>query len=120
LTKGTKPRLIIEATYPIGYPFQKMLEFIVDCKDIVKLFHNHHVVKAQLQELQKTTNAQALVCPTPTCWGTIQQMCQSLLDSESHLHKISSARDFIKGTAALQVECQKVKDVITSNQLLSS
>jgi hypothetical protein len=47
----------IEITYPIGNPFQEMIEFIVDCKDSVKLFHNHHVVKAQLQELQKTTNA---------------------------------------------------------------
>ena len=36
----TKKTGNIEATYPIGYPFQKMLEFIVNCKDIVKLFHN--------------------------------------------------------------------------------
>ena len=58
------------------------------------------------------------VNPAPTHWGTIQQMCQSLLDSESHLYAISSARDFIKGTAVQQVECQKVKDVITSNQFV--
>jgi Protein of unknown function (DUF 659) len=47
----------IETTYPISHLFQEMIEFIVDCKDIVKLFYNHHVVKAQLQEFQKTTNA---------------------------------------------------------------
>ncbi|KAH6593552.1 hypothetical protein BASA50_007266 [Batrachochytrium salamandrivorans] len=88
-----------EATYPIGYPFQEMLEFIVDCRDVVKMFHNHHVVKAQLQELQRTTKSRVLVRPVPTRWGTIQQMCQRLLDSESHLHTISFARDFIKGTA---------------------
>ena len=45
-------------------------------------------------------------------------MCQSLLDLELHLHTISSARDFIKGTAVQQAECQKVKDVITSNQCI--
>ena len=45
-------------------------------------------------------------------------MCQSLLGSESHLHTISSARDFIKGTAVQQAECQKVKDIITSNQFI--
>ena len=114
----TKKNGDIEATYPIGYPFQEKLEFIVDYKDIVKLFHNHHDVKVQPQELQKTTNTQALVYIAPTCWGTIQQMCQSLLDSESHLHAISSARDFIKGTVAQQAECQKAKDVITSNQFV--
>ena len=106
------------ATYPIGYPFQVMLEFIVDCKDVVKLFHNHCVSKAQLLELQKTINAQAQVCPAPTCWVTIQQRCQCLLDSESHLHAISSARDFIKGTVVQQVEDQKVQDIITRNQLV--
>ena len=42
-------------------------------------------------------------------------MCQSLLDLELHLHTISSARDFIKGTAVQQAECQKVKEVITSD-----
>ena len=43
-------------------------------------------------------------------------MCQSLLDSESHRHAISSARDFIKGTVVQQAEHQKVKDVIASDQ----
>jgi Protein of unknown function (DUF 659) len=63
----TKKTGNLEAKYPIGYLFQEMLEFINICKDIVKLFHKHHVVKAQLQELQKTTNACALGCPATTC-----------------------------------------------------
>ena len=45
-------------------------------------------------------------------------MCQSLLDSESHLHTISSTRDFIKGTSVQQGERQNVKDVNTSNQFI--
>ncbi|KAH6576375.1 hypothetical protein BASA81_017429 [Batrachochytrium salamandrivorans] len=96
-----------------------MLEFIVDCRDVVKMFHSHHVVKAQLQKLQRTTNSRVLVRSVPTRWGTIQQMCQRLLNSKSHLHTISSARDFIKGTAAQQAERQKVKDIIADNQFVA-
>ncbi|KAH9275053.1 hypothetical protein BASA83_002767 [Batrachochytrium salamandrivorans] len=114
----TKKASNTEATYPIDYLFQEMLEFIVDCRDVVKMFHNHHVVKAQLQELQRTIKSRVLVRPVPTRWGTIQQMCQRLLDSESHLHTTSSERDFIKGTAAQQAERQKVKDIITDNQFV--
>jgi hypothetical protein len=40
-----------EATYPYQHPFKVLLEFIARCKDVVKYFHNHHVAKAQLQEL---------------------------------------------------------------------
>ncbi|KAJ1330430.1 hypothetical protein BSLG_009564 [Batrachochytrium salamandrivorans] len=114
----TKKARNTEATYPIGYLFQEMLEFIVDCRDVFKMFHNHHVVKAQLQELQRTTESRVLVRQAPTRWGTIQQMCQRLLDSESHLHTTSSARDFIKGTAAQQAERQKVKDIIADDQFV--
>ena len=53
---NTKKTCNIEAMYPTGYLFQEMLEFIVDCKDVIKLFHSHHVVNAQLQELHKATN----------------------------------------------------------------
>ncbi|KAH6559922.1 hypothetical protein BASA62_000076 [Batrachochytrium salamandrivorans] len=95
-----------------------MLEFIVDFRDVTKMFHNHRVVKAWLQELKKTTNSRVLVRPAPTRWETIQQMCQRLLDSESHLDTISSARNFIKGTAAQQAERQKVKDIITDDQFV--
>jgi hypothetical protein len=42
----TKKTGDIVVTYPIVYPFQVMLEFIVDCKDIVKLLRNHHDAKA--------------------------------------------------------------------------
>jgi hypothetical protein len=28
-----------------------MLEFVVGCKDVVKFFHNYHVLKAQLREM---------------------------------------------------------------------
>jgi hypothetical protein len=39
--------------YPDGYPFEYLLNFAVDCKDIVKFFMNHHIVKAALSKLKK-------------------------------------------------------------------
>jgi hypothetical protein len=101
------------ATYPVNYPFESMLLFINECKDVVKFFHNHHVVKAQLEEMQKATGVRALVRPCPTRWGTIGQTCKTLLSSEQHLHAIVSARDFIKGTAAQKKERAEVKETVT-------
>jgi hypothetical protein len=43
------------ATYPNGYPFEGLLEFIAKCKVVVKFFRDHHVPKVALQNLQKTT-----------------------------------------------------------------
>ena len=40
--KTKKGRDAVEATYPIGYPFEELLDFIVACKDTTKLFHNSH------------------------------------------------------------------------------
>ena len=71
-----------EATYSVGYPFVDMLIFVSACKDVVKFFHNHHVVKARLQEAQKAEFLCSLVRPAPTRWGTVQAMCTSVLASE--------------------------------------
>eukprot|EP00171_Calliarthron_tuberculosum_P023803 IDg23803t1 len=89
-----------EATYPIGYPFELLHDFVEDCKDVVKFFHNHHVPKAQLRELQKSSGQRTLVRAAQTRWGTIQGMVASLLDSERLLYALVSARDFVQGTTA--------------------
>lgn len=62
-TKTKKPG-DIEPTYPVGYPFEEMLNFIEDCKDIVKFFHNHHVPKAELCKMQKNSNCRNIDCRT--------------------------------------------------------
>ena len=89
-----------EPSYPIDYPFEDLLEFVEDCKDVVEFFHNHHVVKAQLQESQKVADVRLLARAAPTRWGKIQDMCNTILDSERALHTIVTARDFIVGTTA--------------------
>ena len=52
--------------YLTDYPFETMPLAINTCKDVVKFFHNNHVPKEQLQELQKTVRAQGFVCPVLT------------------------------------------------------
>jgi hypothetical protein len=48
----TKKAGQVEATYLDQYLFELMLEFIACCKDVDKYFHNHHVAKAHLRDLQ--------------------------------------------------------------------
>jgi hypothetical protein len=74
-TMKTKKADQVKATYPDQYPFELMLEFIACCKDVVKYFHNHHVAKAHLRDLQLSAGAQTLVRAASTRWGTIQAMC---------------------------------------------
>ena len=101
--------------YPTDYPFETMPLAINTCKDVVKFFHNNHVPKEQLQELQKTVRAQGFVCPVLTQWGTIQQMCQTLMGSKCHLHTIVTTREFVKGLSAQKAECRRVNEAFSSN-----
>ena len=75
-----------EPSYPIYYPFEDILEFVEDCKEVIKFFHNHHVVKAQLQEAQNVAGVQLLARAAPTRWGTIKDMCKTMLSMGLSLH----------------------------------
>ncbi|KAF1327905.1 putative Transposase, partial [Globisporangium splendens] len=116
----TKKAGATEATYPDdGYPFEDMLEFVADCKDVVKFFHNDDAVKAQLQEVQKAAGLRPLVEMAPTRWGTLQLMCQRLLDSEVQMHAIVRARDFVAGTAAEKAERTRIKAIVSNDQFVA-
>ena len=106
------------AMYPTDYPLETMLLFINRFKYVVKFFHNHHVLKALLQELQKTVGAQGLVCPALSQWGIIQQMCQTLLGCKHHLQTIFTAREFVKGLSAQKAECRRVKEAVSYNNFV--
>ena len=107
-----------EATYPVGYPFEHMLLFVEECQEIVKFFHNHHVVKAKLNHLQQQSNTKVLVSPAPTRWGSIQGCLQSILENEPHLHVMVSARDFVSGNAKQREKRQSIKNTITASELV--
>jgi hypothetical protein len=38
------------AAYPDDYPFEELLIFAQDCKEVVTFSHNHHVVKEKLKK----------------------------------------------------------------------
>jgi Protein of unknown function (DUF 659) len=87
------------AKYPEGYPFEDILQFAEDCKEVLKFFHNHHAIKAKLNHLQQQSNLKALVSPAPTCWGFLEGCFQSILENEPHLYMIVSAQDFASSNA---------------------
>jgi hypothetical protein len=64
-TKTRKPPSN-EMQYPDAYPFENLLEFADNCKDVVKFFYNHHLVKASLESMQKSADVNALVRPAVT------------------------------------------------------
>jgi hypothetical protein len=95
----TKKRGEVEATFPDGYPFEEMFDFVGDVKALVNFFIHHHHVKAALMEAQQSAVIIALSRSAPTRWGTIQDMCQTVLDSERLIHAITAARNYVSGTA---------------------
>ncbi len=104
-----------EATYPVGYPFEDLLQFAIDCKDIVKFFHNHHVPKAQLEKAQGEKGLIRLAAQVPTRWGTIQKCFSSILRSEGVLQAMVSARDFVQGSTKQKEERMRIKEIITAD-----
>ncbi|CAB3977586.1 Hypothetical predicted protein [Paramuricea clavata] len=54
------------AEYPAGYPFEDLLHFAIDCKDVVSFFHNQHVPKAKLKKALAAAKLSGLVQPVPT------------------------------------------------------
>lgn len=109
-----------EATYPDNYPFESLLEFAKSCKAVVKFFHNHHVVKAQLSKEQEARKLPQLIAPAPTRWGTLEGCFKSLLHSENILHSIVSGRDFITGTRQQKEERGILRDIITAENFVSN
>jgi hypothetical protein len=51
------------SSYLTGYPFEPLLSFVAIVKDIINYFHNRHVVKAKLDELQKQNSVLLLLVP---------------------------------------------------------
>jgi hypothetical protein len=65
-TKTRRQSTCNVTAYPPGYPFEHLLNFANDVKDVVKFFHNHHVIKAALTKMQKSAGVISLVRPAPT------------------------------------------------------
>jgi len=64
------------------YPFAYLVNIGEECKELVKLFLNQHVLKAKLEELQERDGKQCLVRPAPTRWGTLHGCIDKIIQSE--------------------------------------
>jgi hypothetical protein len=108
----------LEPTCLDGFPFESLVQLGVDCKDIVKFFHSHHVVKAKLSGLQKLQKLSALAKPAPARWGSIQQCFQSVLKSEHILHSIVNQRDFVSTVKTIvhNAERERSKGIIDNSK----
>ena len=62
----------------------------------------------------------SLARAAPTRWGTIQDMCKTILYYERAIHAIVTARDFIVGTTAQKQVGVKIKAIISNNKFVSS
>ena len=78
------------AEYPTGYPFEDLLQFAIDCKEVVAFFHNHHVPKAKLKKALAAAKLSGLVQPAPMRWGTLNGCFKSLRVADNILNSLVS------------------------------
>ena len=94
--------------YPTGYPFEDLLQFAIDCKEVVAFFHNHHVLKAKLKKALVAAKLSGLVQPVPTRWDTLSGCFKSLRAADNVMSGLVSDGFVTTGNAK-----QKEKRVAT-------
>lgn len=107
--------------YPDGYPFEDLLLFTINCKEVVSFYHNHHVQRASLRKALKAEKLNNLVQPAPTRWGTILGCFRSLRAADNILNGLVSQRDFVsKGNAKQREKHTEIKEIITDPHFVSN
>lgn len=106
--------------YPYLYPFEYLLEFASQCKEVVIFFHNHHVVKAKLTKALGAANLTALIAPAATRWGTMQGCFKSLLQADTILNAMVTERTFISGTTKQREQRAIIKGIITDGNFITN
>ena len=102
------------AQYPEGYPFEHLLFFAADCKNVVKFFYNHHAPMADLKNALNSAKLSGLIRPAPTRWGTIQGCFKSLRAADKVLNGLVSRHDFTTiGNASQRENRAAIKGIIT-------
>uniref|UniRef100_A0A915JUS9 DUF659 domain-containing protein n=1 Tax=Romanomermis culicivorax TaxID=13658 RepID=A0A915JUS9_ROMCU len=97
---------------PKNFPFDYLTDFADKCKDIVVFFKNHHALNHTLHNMQ----AEKLVLPAATRWGSLYGCFKSLLASEEVLFSIVNTSDFISKSPANQKKARlQIKDTISGS-----
>ena len=100
--------------YPEGYPFEDLLLFTNNSKEVVSFFQNHHVPRATLRRALRAGKLNNLVQVAPTRWGTILGCFRSLRAADDVLNGLVSQRDFVvKGNANQREKHAEIKEIIT-------
>jgi hypothetical protein len=90
-------------------PFDELIQFMLDSKEMVKFFKNHHIVKSCLEDEQKVQKVKRLALPGETRWGSLLRMFQNNLASANALHKIVNERDFVTSVTTIEAREQRMK-----------
>jgi hypothetical protein len=101
-----------------NYPFEHLLQFAFDCKDVISYFSYHQQIKAQLVKEQTIWKLPALAQSVMTRWGNLKVCFVSILKGESILHSITTSLEFISGTSRQKASTQKVCDIVTSKNFI--
>lgn len=86
-----------ERQYPIGYPFERLLVFVSQCKEIVHFYTSLHIPKSRLKRAQYDTDKIRLQMPATTRWGSLQGCLNLIHESDSILTGIVADRSFVSG-----------------------
>jgi hypothetical protein len=103
-----------EKRYPAGYPFEYLLLFAAECKELVLFCNNHHVLKAKLTAAQSASSLKALVAPAPTRWGSLKAMFETLLASDACINAIVAERGFIAGSSKQKLQRTRIQGIVQS------
>jgi hypothetical protein len=97
------------------YPFEDLLLFTINCKEVVSFFYNHHIPRAHLRKALKAEKLNNLVQPAPTRWGMILGCFLSLRAAVNILNGIVSQRNFVtKANAKQREKHTEIKEIITN------
>ena len=95
-TGSTESNRGLEKMYPPGWPFESLLTFIAECRDLVNFFKNSHYVKVDLLNLQRETGTAGLQGEAATRWGSLEGMAESILRNDANIREIIiSDRNFV-------------------------
>jgi hypothetical protein len=106
------------ATYSDDYPFEYLLEFVEECKELVSFFHNHNFYQVLLAKSLEEKGLRMLQPPAPTRWGSFQAFLYSILKAKRVLHCTVSDRNFIYGTSKQKVGQIKIRETVMSESFI--
>lgn len=90
-----------------GYCFEYFLEYVKFVIEVVSFVRNHHEIKIKVETAQDKKHLKHLAEACETCWTSILNSFQTVLESENVLATCFNFRDFVTSTPSSQKEKRK-------------